>query len=180
MILINVDSNKGFKEIPLDFLLDSESSESSESSSEDSSSVEVVSIIEVIQFDVGSASDEFEIKLFPDDTKVKVEIAGDDYEYDSDENGTCPSTTGTTEMPEEKLPEIPEIPAKQEVEDASVEPIDDAVEIIVPSVSIPDVYQVPKTDEKQNELDSNEINFNLIDSNDVESMRLKLISSESI
>lgn len=156
-------SESDYKEIPLAFLANSPSGEDEDdTSSEDASvSVEAPKIEEPIKPTVSES--------LSDETGTCVDTTPQ--AYDSDENGTCLPTTETTDDSEES-DEIRKIVIKKtiitpgESSSSSSEEVD---MIITPFLPVSDISEIikPKVEEEDEKMGSEELSYNLIDSNDI-------------
>lgn len=176
VIVIDLDSSESdYKEIPLAFLANSPNDESdSEDDDDDTNSKEDASISAELLNPV-------EIKKEPttaaesisDETGTCVETTPE--VNDSDETGTCPITT--TDTPDDndedsESDETPKIIMKKTIitdGDSSDSSSEEADIIINPFLPVSDVAEIikPKVEDEEEKLASDELAFNLIDSNDI-------------
>jgi hypothetical protein len=176
-------SESDYKEIPLAFLAnspngeesgddDDDSDEDDSTSNEDASvSAELLNPVETPKIE--EPPQKTADKSLSDETGTCVETTP--IESDSDENGTCLPTTETPDEDDDESSsesdEIPKIIMTKTIitdddESESSEPVD---MVINPFLPISDVAEIlkQKIDESDESFTSDELSFNLIDSNDI-------------
>lgn len=177
VIVINFDSSESdYKEIPLAFLANSPNGESnSDDDDDDTKSNEDASVSGEL-LNPAEAPKESPTNV---EKSISYEIEGTCVETtpqasDSDENGTCPPT----ESPEEEndtseSDETPKIVMKKTIiisdddsSESSSEPVDMIINPFLPESDIAEILK-PKVEEEDEKLNSDELAFNLIDSNDI-------------